>query len=44
MIETDESQNNKRVIGRALLIIAYGVTALPSEGLEAFENSLDLKM
>ena len=46
MLHTDVGNEgkpvNERVVGRALLIIAYGIAALPADGLLAMEESLGI--
>jgi hypothetical protein len=48
MIQTDVSNTsgpfNERVIGRGLLIIAYGTASLPADGLKAMEESLGINI
>ena len=44
MVQSKLNSSNERIIGRALLIIAYGVASLPQEGLEATEEALDIQI
>ena len=47
MLQTDDLKTGKvseRVIGRALLIIAHGVSILPDEGLAMMEQNLGVQV
>lgn len=47
MLQTDDLMTgkvNERVIGRALLIIAHGVSILPDEGLAMMEQNLGVQV
>ena len=44
MIKNSVKNLSERVVGRGLLIVAYGVASLPKEGLQAMEDALNLQM
>ena len=46
LLTTDHvsKKSGVRTVGRALLIVAYGVACLPTEGLTAMEEALGIKI
>lgn len=48
MVQTDIKDANKpinsRFLGRALMIIAYGVAVLPRDGLQAMEETIGIDL